>query len=300
MYKQIFDIGELEKIFNTNGIKYKRSGEWLMLCCPFHIEENPSFGINIFSGKYNCFACSVKGNFETLFAKLNIDDSVLSETEHIGFELLRNFLIKSKKKKNVINVDYHPIKFGDNKYYNYLKKRGVDDKIINQLEIGYIKNNVSYENRVVFPIYDFDGNNILWYEGRSIVKNIKNKYYRPKSSKSKNVIYNIHNCNRHYCIIVEGIFGVARISQLGYDAGCIFGNTISLKQINQLIKFTDVYFLLDSDKAGKVGMRKLYDFIYNAGFNMYLVIMKNGMDVDNLTKKELNKLLRKSILISNI
>ena len=37
------------------------SGDSLQMLCPFHIEENASFGINTKNGLYNCFACNSKG-----------------------------------------------------------------------------------------------------------------------------------------------------------------------------------------------------------------------------------------------
>ena len=43
----------------------KQTGNWFTLLCPFHSETNPSFGINIETGSYNCFSCTAKGNFET-------------------------------------------------------------------------------------------------------------------------------------------------------------------------------------------------------------------------------------------
>lgn len=42
------------------------SNENLMMCCPFHNDTNPSFGINTETGVYNCFACKSSGHFNRL------------------------------------------------------------------------------------------------------------------------------------------------------------------------------------------------------------------------------------------
>ena len=298
MFKQLFSIGELENIFDKNEVNYKKVGDWLMMCCPFHIEDNPSFGINIYSGKYHCFACEEKGDSGTLFRKLEIECNI-DDIDRTGFELLGIYIKKIQEQIKVVNnkFKFQQIIIGNNIYYDYLTRRNINNETIKKLNIGFIKNNKIYKDRIVFPIYNDNGKKLLWYEGRSISENKKIKYYRPINSRSKECLYNLHNCNKHYCIVVEGIFGVARIVQLGYDSVCVFGSTVSDKQINKLIRFTDVYFIFDQDKAGRMGMRKLQK-ITDLGFNAYLVLLKNGMDVDVISKKELNKFLNRSILIS--
>lgn len=42
--------------------------------CPFHDDHNSSFGADIKTGQYNCFACGAKGNAVTFLANIeNID-----------------------------------------------------------------------------------------------------------------------------------------------------------------------------------------------------------------------------------
>ena len=42
------------------------------MLCPFHDEKNPSFGINIKTGKYNCFTCGESGkDFESFLKKIS-------------------------------------------------------------------------------------------------------------------------------------------------------------------------------------------------------------------------------------
>ena len=55
----------IEKIADILGLGAPRvSGEDLMMCCPFHKESNTSFGINMNTGAYNCFACGAKGHIK--------------------------------------------------------------------------------------------------------------------------------------------------------------------------------------------------------------------------------------------
>lgn len=54
--------------------KLRISGDSLLGLCPFHHESNPSFSVDLKTGKWNCFTEGESGNFITFYAKLhNID-----------------------------------------------------------------------------------------------------------------------------------------------------------------------------------------------------------------------------------
>lgn len=38
--------------------------------CPFHDDHNSSFGANVKTGQYNCFACGATGNAVTFLAEM--------------------------------------------------------------------------------------------------------------------------------------------------------------------------------------------------------------------------------------
>ena len=59
------------------------SGNDLNMLCPFHKEDNPSFGINANNGLYHCFACGAKGHISKLTENLRCN--ILAEqTDSIG------------------------------------------------------------------------------------------------------------------------------------------------------------------------------------------------------------------------
>ena len=54
--------------------KLRISGDSILGLCPFHQEKNPSFSVDLKTGKWNCFTEGESGNFITFYAKLhNID-----------------------------------------------------------------------------------------------------------------------------------------------------------------------------------------------------------------------------------
>ena len=55
--------------------KLRISGDRLLGLCPFHHESNPSFSVDLKTGKWNCFTEGESGNFITFWAKLHNVDS---------------------------------------------------------------------------------------------------------------------------------------------------------------------------------------------------------------------------------
>ena len=55
--------------------KLRISGDSLLGLCPFHHESNPSFSVDLKTGKWNCFTEGESGNFITFWAKLHNVDS---------------------------------------------------------------------------------------------------------------------------------------------------------------------------------------------------------------------------------
>ena len=49
----LFYGGELKRLVNR--------GQWGRALCPFHDDHHPSFGVNLASGSYRCFACGARG-----------------------------------------------------------------------------------------------------------------------------------------------------------------------------------------------------------------------------------------------
>lgn len=102
-----------ETAFGTTPLKYgrlviellqqkgcnriKTRDEELTCCCPFHEDENPSFGINLTSGAYQCFACNEKGSITDFIAKMKnisnkeawqeLRDQGLADVIYLGYTI---------------------------------------------------------------------------------------------------------------------------------------------------------------------------------------------------------------------
>ena len=217
----------------------KHSGEWYSFNCPVCAEEK---GVKE-DGKYNlevkidlsvkgcgahhCWRCKetagTKGSLVSLFKKY-ASKPVLDEFRQIVNEY------REAKKYELFGGDGEiPDEFGeDNEFYlpdgfkpirnndvkaveaiEYLKKRGIDERIIKTYNIGYICDDesvyFSLRNRIVIPSYDsFDSLN--YWVGRDYTGKNKIRYKNPKAEKTK-FIFNEGKINWYEPItLVEGPF----------------------------------------------------------------------------------------------
>jgi AAA domain/CHC2 zinc finger len=61
-------------LFKPHVHKLVRNGKWTRGLCPFHDDHNPSFSLNVQSGRWVCFACGIEGNWNDFKRRMGITD----------------------------------------------------------------------------------------------------------------------------------------------------------------------------------------------------------------------------------
>lgn len=178
---------------------YKRSGDHLMVQCPYHSdgqERRPSAGIRESDGLFHCFTCNeVHGLAEVISYCLGYNDITGKEglkwllknfatveveerkDVKLDFERSRNNIINSginesnryneTSEQNLETVDLEELE--KYRYYHpYMYKRKLTNEIIELFDIGYDKDT----DCITFPVRDIDGN-CLFIARRSV----KTKYF---------------------------------------------------------------------------------------------------------------------------
>lgn len=219
--------------------------------CPY-CDEGQNKGnleMNYLKGVYKCWVCGethgTKGSLPYLVKKF------ASKEELKDFKLFYDPQ-ESKIEKNVIvdlelPEEYIPLYFKQNrnsrtnKAISYLKKRGIDEKIIDKFKIGVCLNG-RYFNRIVVPCYDVN-NKLNYYITRDFSGKAKNKYDNPRSDKTQ-VIINEHLINYEADIyLVEGIFDHIvvpnSIPLLGVTISDLLFETLLFKSKANIIIFLD-------------------------------------------------------------
>ncbi len=132
-------------------VKLTKKGTRAVGLCPFHREKTPSFNVNDDEGFYHCFGCGVSGdaiNFLRETNGLNFVDAVKELATLAGISMPEIGPIdkaKQARQQNFLScIDLAASFFQSNlkieqgkKALNYLKQRGLSDKIINEYRLGY-------------------------------------------------------------------------------------------------------------------------------------------------------------------
>lgn len=149
--KERLDIVEVVSSYLT----LKRAGANMKANCPFHQEKTPSFMINSERQTFKCFGCGEGGDIFTFIEKMEGVDfynALKILADKAGVVLQKNSFkrgeaeFKADKKTRIFEINdwakklFHKILIDHpkaNKAREYLKKRGMTDKTINEFEIGY-------------------------------------------------------------------------------------------------------------------------------------------------------------------
>nr|WP_317333933.1 DNA primase [uncultured Romboutsia sp.] len=258
---------DIENVISSY-INIKPSGSNYKGLCPFHGEKTPSFYINTSKQIYKCFGCGEGGdviNFVMKIENLDFMDAVKLLANKCGIEInthvdesTKERMEKSKKFQD-IHVEAARFYFSNlikskNPGYEYLRKRGLDDKVIKKFGLGYsldswdslmnylisigyknedliecglfgYKNETKkiydkFRNRVMFPIFDYRGN-VIGFGGRVLDDSLP-KYLNSPDTLIFNKRQNLYGLNfarkeikDRSVILVEGYMDLISLYQYG-------------------------------------------------------------------------------------
>lgn len=270
-------------------ISLKNSGSSYSGLCPFHSEKTGSFHVNQNKQIYKCFGCGEGGdviNFIMKIENLDFMEAVKLLAEKNGIEFKTNLSEADKKKMEEIKLmqDIHlkAARFyfsnlinSKNAGYDYLRKRGLSDKIIKRfglgyslyswnslmdylLSIGYEKKDLvksglvthkengdkyydKFRNRVMFPIFDYRGN-VIGFGGR-VLDDSMPKYLNSPDTILFNKRYNLYGLNyakksikNDTLILVEGYMDLISLVEYGVENVVATLGTALTNEQGKLIK----------------------------------------------------------------
>ncbi len=286
-------------------VKLTKKGNRALGLCPFHSEKTPSFNVNDDEGFYHCFGCGVSGDAITYLREtrgLNFVDAVRELASIAGISMPEIGPIDKAKQerqsKFLSCIDLATFFFQSNlktqhgeKALDYLKKRGLSEKIIEEFRLGYaprsglnkflknkeISDEVSklagltsfserdgrnydyFRDRIMFPIQNRKGQVIAF--GARALGEAKPKYLNSPDSPSfskKAVLYGWIQARervRHNLplLLVEGYMDVIAVTASQKAAALApLGTALTTEQITLAWKLHDEPVLcFDGDTAGK-------------------------------------------------
>lgn len=267
--------------------KIKDTNKDIMCCCPFHEDNNPSFGISKEPPyMYHCFGCESSGTIEDLVYKITGDNKLFNS---VYFNLsenrpkidIENIFNKNKNKEDVIEFEKYKYR-----YPKLLMERGISIYTFHKYEVYFDGKNV------VIPVRDVTGR-VRFKQLRGLQEKI---YLNSANVDKTDILYGLYyliNSSKHFdeVYVVEGTFDAMACYQAGLPAVALMGNVLFREQLNLLVRyFKTVNLFLDNDASGVSGQYKAYNFILNAKVPLRVNVVEypnNSKDPNDLLKENL-------------
>ena len=313
-----------------------KKGKGYTAVCPFHDDHDPSLSISEDKQIYKCFVCGNGGNVFTFvqnFKKISYPEAVAEVADIIGKPLDISFTAPKKENKykrfydlltdyvEYTNYVLIGTKLGS-EAKDYLIKRGLDEDIINEFNIGFnpdgdkvyntlknknytdeemIKVNVArmgnngirevFSKRITFPIHNKYGDPIA-FTARDFTGFSDSKYINSSETilyTKGDVIYNYHRAKQsvkqlNKVIVTEGVMDVIAYKRADIDnVVATLGTACSEKQVELLKEMSNTVVLsYDGDKAGKAANIKNGAALLKAGVNVEVIDNNTGLDPDEI------------------
>ena len=218
-----------------------RDGQ-LTTCCPFHQENNPSFGINLKTGLYNCFSCGEKGNIVQFVSKM----------KHIPIPEAIKYL------------GSQGYDIGNGKSYNYYTlEKYADEK---KLDIEYLREKLYLDTApdgksVRIPYFNQDGTQIAIRHRNH--PDSKTRFWWSNGTKAS--LYGLDLIDRfpsEYVILVEGESDChcAWCNDI-YTIGVPGAKNFKEKDANLFDHFQKIYIHQEPDNGGAEFVRKICQYL---------------------------------------
>lgn len=318
----------------------KKAGVNFKALCPFHQEKTPSFMVSPERGIWHCFGCNLGGDhikFLMLKEGMEFIDALEFLAKRAGITLKRQIGYEKDKKQRLLEANqkaaqfYHYLltkhKLGK-KALEYLKKRGLTGKTIEEFNLGYApaswsslidflqkrtfskdeliqaglvvsSGNGAYDRfrgRIMFPLIDVK-NQVIGFAGRVLDRSEPKYINSPQTLifNKSNFLFGLNLARgeiriKNQAILTEGEMDMI----LSYQAGvknvvASKGTALTPGQVELVKRYTDTILLcFDEDLAGDSASRRGIEMADAAGLNIKIIQISQGKDPAELVLKDIN------------
>ena len=276
---------ELSQIITTyTGIDTKvRGNEVVVQQCISCANPRWNLEVNLHKGVFNCWACRFKGSVNDLLAKIGYSGEYIPVT-------MEEDSSKKEPTEEDISVPFgsaldHP------DAVRYLEMRGIESWDIRTYDIRYCPTIIDslWANRVIFPLKDYFGGEVVGYQGRTIVG--KEPKYKISHKLNEFVGYQ-HNSDIH--VIVEGVFDAIKVNKAGFNVGMLLGvgNVSDWKLWASrlwILNQTKICIMLDGSATKEA--RQLYRIITQVHEDCQVINLDSDQDPGGMSPQEIKTLV---------
>lgn len=284
-------------LVGRNGNKpIVRHGTQLSSCCPFwhftpdkgkYKESNPSFGVDLETGAFNCFSCGKAGrSLEQLAWKLDAEIPVFFKT-----------YTAPKVESYVDSIEnYSPDFLSINKEIaiRYFDSRNIFD-VVDEYGIG-----ASSDGTVVYvPIYDKSGKFIAWSEKNTI----NNTWYLKPDGVSKGfMLFGAHEKFGKMGYVLESVSDKLKMSSWGYDCVATCSANVTPTQIDAIADLFDYIVMVpQNDYPADNWAKKIVSSLVDRILVYVLKLPKEYKDVAEIKdKKTFEELIPRTRMVKGV
>lgn len=278
-------MSKVTDFLDQQKIKYIQSTpkELLVSPCPICGSTKNKFYINKEKGLYDCKICGERGNFFKFKSLYGVVDEMKSLSDSLEEEM--------KPMKWEVMEEHADDLWDHEDAVEYLKGRGFSEKTISHFKLGY-QSTTDGEWITIPHIQD----NQLW--------NIKSRRYAGgdktfrRVTGQPTVLYNVDNVdeNNETLFVTESETDTIAAYELGIT-NCVSltggAQTFKPEWKGFFAKFSKIYLLLDSDKEGQKGARKLAEKIgLGKTYNIILPVKDVNEFLLNNSHKDMKELIK--------
>lgn len=258
-------IKTVSQILDEYGIHREEYKDNFVIICPFHADSNPSLGIRIDNGAYNCWSCGAHGNFVNF----------VKEYENISEDEARKKIYGEG-----LDLIFSPFKYEDDfegenimrkRYYFALKLMELAlYKNINFFNLDVRTNEFLwvFDSNLQVPEIDFFINRqkAFYSETEDVIYNKKLAYRRMYFEEIKNNIYSYYEIEKipSYISIYSNFLLMCREYGLENEMDKILSILDNKKCYNAILTQKTIHYYLQKLEYA----RKLFKYVYKEILNI--------------------------------
>ena len=284
---------DLVDLLNHRGIEYRKTNnpsEILISCTSGeHIDKSPSLSYNLEKNVFHCWSCGFSGGITKFMVSIG-------ETIRLDVDSKQPYKIKKLKNKLRKVIEQDEIKLPDERHVYTGEFKGIAGRVMKEFQ-AFTTHHLGLKDYICIPVYQFG--KLKFIEGRyaGMIAGKPKYYRRPQGAGVSDIIFPLDKVkNTNYVILVEGIFDMLNMWQLGYhNTLCLFGAAnFSRKKLEILdrIGVTRVDILMDPDAPGQMAAAKISEMVDTRNILSRKIKLPVGVDPGELNQRQAETFLK--------
>ena len=282
----------ISAVLNDKGLNgnFKKTGDRLVGPCPIHGGDNPNgFVISISKNQWYCFTKCGRGGDVVEFVRILNNTGYRKVAEYLASLVSRQPTppVASSRLSSPDVFRPYTLSLPLNSTSSFLRQKAIKPSTARRFEAGAYHGKGFLCECVGIRLHDLQGYP-LGYAGRRLDPHQVKQYGKwkfPTGVPKNRLLYNFHRITSQInrgLFVVEGAWGVMRLSQLNIPAIALLGLHVSDFQFEVLRKVPRLILMLDGDDAGRKATAKLLKR-FETVTKVDYVILPPGYDPDEFS-----------------